>query len=487
MSETHDNIIDATTRFSPSDHQNADLDRQRRDGQRLLHHKNRLKLSTEDREIVARNIGYLLTRHRIERRELAHTAACTTRNITAKELHDLVLGLGERAIAHRLRADVSKYRAVILGLGELTRIDAPLLANTVFSGTAIHPSSGSMRSEIENLIQLLYDITEALDSRYNLSNRFSTLAQRRSMLPVDAPFACWPGGAPCTPSLDLEAVVSPYWWDGLVRDYFRGDTYLENTSLRDFLRYMPHFYLGIDDNFDDNWPFPREMSIHSDTSDERCSSQPGRKLLWDDILLCHPERDTVKNRNRNRLAETVGDVARQQLNWDDTGKTILINGLSEEDLKERGREHMRRYMKEIGLEENWERDGGEMITEQGIWICLYPSWKSTIDRVPNLLPVIVRNYGMAGANGTITIDSVDIWLESIAKSKLVTGLTVLERLEEVLSADTIADEPEAMSELRRTVSFIEHHPLLQRARKLEAGARKIREYREQALRRTEEK
>lgn len=474
MSDTHDNIINASARFSTQDRKDEELDRQRRDGQRLLHQRNRQKLSTEDRETVARNIGYLLNRHRIERRALAHTADCITSNITAKELHDLVLRPGEHAVAHRLRADVSKYRAVIRGLGALTGMDAPLLANTVFSGTSIHPSSGPTNSEIEDLIQLLYDLTEAVDNRYDLSARFSTLAQRRNLCPPTADFASWPSGTSPASSSVFEA-VSPFWWDGIVKDYFRGGTIIDNASLRGFLRYMPHFFLGIGNDFDDNWPIPEGVS----------TTGASGITVFRDGLRDHPMRDALKHSNRNRLAETVGDVAKQQRTWNRTGDAVLINGLSEEDYQELGREHMRGYLKEVGLQENWQRDTGEIVSEHGIWICLYPSWKSTVDRVSNLVPVIVQNYGMGGANGELQIDAIDIWLSQIASTRLVTGLTVLERLEEALSAENDADEPELKSELCRTALFIEHHPLLQHYRKLEAGARNIRAFREQALRSNE--
>ena len=469
MSNHRNNVISASLRFTRGATDTQEVDQQTRDGERVLKTNYKFKLSMEERETIARNIGHCLHNYGIQRQSLADTAACQKHNIDPKELYRLVVGREEDQVAPtRLRASFRNYRQVILGIAEIYGVDARLIANRIAYGTRVHPASGSMLSVIEHIIRLLYDLTEAIDLKFHLSERFTILGQRKDLLPATAPFACWPNGR-CYQDESQDPAVPSSWWDGIVPEYFRGDTYFEETSLRSFLRYMPHFFVGIPDDFDYFWPIPEEISTHKE----------GTIAFLKNTLNFHPDPDVVKNKNRSRILEIVGDVSRQQMSWDGESENILINGMAEEAFLRRSRAHMLAYLGEVGLQENWQRDGGKHIGEHGIWICLYPSWKSTTNHVPNLVPVIVQNYGSGDSCGTITVDVVDIWLQSIANTRLINGMKVGKRLEDALSIEQPSTNPELMDELCRTALFIEHHPLLMSHRRLEAGTQMIRSFREQ--------
>lgn len=470
MSDDSNNVINAPARFLPRATDTHELDQQTSDGERVLKHRRDFKLTPKERETIARNIGHYLHNSGIKRQSLADTAACQKLNIDPKELYRLVVGREEDQVAPtRLRASFRNYRQVILGIAERHGLDARLIANRIAYGTRVHPASGPMVSDIEHIIRMLYDLTEALDLKYRLSERFAMLGQRKGLLPTTAPFACWPNGR-CYQTDSQDPAIPSGWWDGIVPAYFRGDYIFEETSLRGFLRYMPHFFVGIPDDFDSGWPIPEEISTHKE----------GTIAFLRNTLRFHPDPDVLRKQNRTRVSEIVGDVSRQQLSWDGASENILINGIAEEDFLQRSRAHMLAYLEEVGLQENGTRDHGEDVGERGIWICLYPSWQSTANHVPHLVPVIVQNYGGGGSNGEITIDVVDIWLQTITNVRLVSGMTVGQRLEEALSTGQAStNNPELMEELCRTALFIERHPLLMKHRRLAAGAEQIRAFREQ--------
>lgn len=469
MSDYSNNVISASGRFAHGATDAHELDQQTRDGERVLKHRRDFKLTPKERETIARNIGYCLHNYDIKRQSLANTAACQKLNIDPKELYRLVIGREEDQVAPtRLRANFRNYRQVILGIAERHGMDARLIANRIAYGTRVHPASGSMVSDVEHIIRMLYDLTEALDLKFHLSERFTMLGQRKGLLPTTAPFACWPNGK--CPQVDAQSPAArSSWWDGIMPEYFRGDTFFEETSLRAFLRYMPHFFVGIPDDFDDYWPISEEISTHP----------KGIKPFLGINLRLHPTPDVLRKQNRIRISEILGDVSRQQLSWDGAGESILINGIAEDEFLRRSRAHMLAYLDEVGLQKNEARARGEDIGERGIWICLYPSWQSTANHVPHLVPAIVQNYGGGGSNGEITLDVVDIWLQSIINQRLINGMTVGKRLEEALSTEQMSTNPELMDELCRTALFIERHPLLISHRRLEAGAQKIRTFREQ--------
>lgn len=465
MSDLKDNVISASARFANGKEDSRDLDQQHRDGERIMKFNQRVKLSPSEREIIARNIGYYLHNYGIRRQSVANTRACQEHNIDSKELYRLVLSRDEGpAPPNRLRAIFIKYRQVILGIAELQGLDVRLIANRIAYGTRIHPSTGSIHSNVEHIIRMIYDLTEALDLKYGLAERFRLLGHSRNLLPANAPFACWPNGK-CYQENTAEEVERTGWWWGIASEFFMGDEIIEGTSLRNFLRYVPHYFIGIHKDYDFDWPIPESSSTIT------------KRPLFGYSLRHHQDKDVIRENNKKRVAEMIGDVSRQQMSWDEGGKGILINGLTEEDFMQRSKDHFHAYLEEVGLDPSRSPVLREDIGERGIWICLYPSWNAKVNQVPNLVPVIVQNYGSGGFCGDITLAVLDVWLQSIAESRLINGMTVGKRLEEALSSEGLSENPEMINELCRTALFIEHHPLLKSYRKLQSGAQKIREFR----------
>lgn len=483
MNDERDNVIDAERRFAAKEQRQQEyLERERRNGKKILALGNpkrssadgkHIKLSFKDREIFARNLGYELRKRGIEQRDLAKTNACKEGEryglqLDSKELHRLILKPENKKLRlDRLRPDLRKYRQLILGLAEITKIDERLLASRIAYGTSIHPSSGPMSSDIERMIRLLYDLAEGMDAKFQISERFAALAARKRELSLSDPFACWPNGACWQSDSETDGFHIDFWGGG-ASDGFVGHTIVENTSLREFLRYVPHFCVGISDHFDYNWPVSKASEARKSLFSERYE------------LYGHPNRSEIQAHNRARLAGTVGDVSRLRLEWDERGERISINGMPEERFLAANREHMLVCATDAGAEPDWRRDGGEVVSEHGAWICLYPSWQSAPRTVPNLIPVIVQNYGGAGVSPDreITLDDADLWLSQVAGERLIGGGTVGDRLEEALSPCGDADEPELVAEMRRTALFIENHPLLKHHRKLEASEKWFRDWRE---------
>ena len=106
MSDDQNNVYDASERFSVSrkEQDEQHLDRQRRDGRKILNRKTNSSLSQQDREKVARNLGNLIRRYGIKRSEIASTKACDQMGVNVKTLHHLILGPDEVSPNNHLRA-----------------------------------------------------------------------------------------------------------------------------------------------------------------------------------------------------------------------------------------------------------------------------------------------------------------------------------------------------------------------------------------------
>jgi hypothetical protein len=183
------------------------------------------------------------------------------------------------------------------------------------------------------------------------------------------------------------------------------------------------------------------------------------------------------------LAEIVGDVSRLALDWDEDGERLSIGGKPEQAYLDANWSHLEKFLGDVGLSPDRKRYDGEVALQHCIWIFLYPSRQtdSGSGRVPNLIPVIVRNYGGGGASrdGEITVEESDSWLDYSAGETLIGGLTAGYRLLDALRVPNETVVPELKAELRRTALFIEHHPLVQRHRQQQAGERRIRAWRKE--------
>jgi hypothetical protein len=300
-----------------------------------------------------------------------------------------------------------------------------------------------------------------MDAEFRLSERFAALSEVKRMLAQDRPFACWPNGG----SGDDE------FHRGFWSDVVPGDMIVGYTSLFAFLRYVPHALIGIREDFDNGWPIPENL--------------PGvTSNVFGPDLLQHPDCTALQARNRQRLAEIVGDVSRLALDWGEDGEHLSINGRPEKAFMDANWSHLEAFLGDVGLPADRARYGGEVAYEHSIWICFYPS-RQTVSgsgSVPNLIPVIVQNYGSGGASGDITVEKADSWLDDSGGERLISGLTTGDRLLNALSVPHEAVEPEIKAELRRTALFIEHHPLMKRYRQQQAGEKHIRAWREELAR-----
>jgi hypothetical protein len=452
----NDNVILLDQRRVERDRaQQEENEHQMRDGERILKHKDP-KLSIRDREILARNLGYALRNHGITRKTLARQCA-----LDPKELYRRLLGSGEEPAKNRLRAGFLAYKKLIEELAKCANIDKRLLASRIAYGTALHPSSGPVRSEIEWIKRRLYDLAEGMDAEFRLTERFAALAEVKRMLAQDRSFACWPNGGSGN-----EEFHRGFW-----SDVVPGDMIVGYTSLLAFLRFVPHAFIGIRENFDDGWPIPENLP--------GVISGP-----WGPSLQQHPDCAALQALNRRRLAEVVGDVSRLVLDWDEDGECLSINGTPEHAYLDTNWSHLEEFLCDVGLPTDRARYGGEVAYEHSIWICFYPS-RQTVPgsgSVPNLIPVIVQNYGSGGASGDITVEKADSWLDYSGGERLISGLTAGDRLLNALSVPNESVEPELKAELRRTALFIEHHPLLVRYRQQQAGEKHIRAWREELAR-----
>ncbi|MEA1051905.1 hypothetical protein U5801_19140 [Lamprobacter modestohalophilus] len=433
-----------------------------------LQARNPSKLSTQDRERIARKLGLYIERLKVDRPSLMKTKAMTAAGISPQELYRLVIPPHQTTFRQdRLRADIRHYQAIILGLAELTKMDPEILAHRIATGTSIHPVTMLNEDGLQQIIHRLYAISDKLDEKFGLSERFTMLSARKRSLTQQDALACWPNGE-CFHSQSGEAdpFQFHYWrmHDG-ESELWDDELIVENTSLHQFVRYLPHILLGIDHNFDGDWPIANK--------DAKDGSKTG--LLGWPSLKNHRDVDAIKQANRQRLRNRVDDPSVQRLSWDDGH--LMINGLREEDYLARQPQQMTDYLETVGVEPDWERDRGALACEHAIWLCLYPSWQTDGGRITNLIPVIAINYGGEGWNGEIVVTEAENALSpGVVSQRLLGDKTLLERLEELC---LIAEEgalPEVISEFERTALFIENHPLMKRYRQLETGMQYIEDW-----------
>ncbi|EGV20155.1 hypothetical protein ThimaDRAFT_0831 [Thiocapsa marina 5811] len=345
-------------------------------------------------------------------------------------------------------------------------MDPDILAHRVATGTSIHPVNSLNQDGLQQIIHTLYEITDKIDTKFELSERFSKLSARKRMLSQEEPFACWPNGT-CFRAENGEKDPFQFNYWRISEDdigVWNEDLMVEDTSLHHFVRYIPHLLLGVYANFDSDWAISEKDIQNGDV-----------KGLFGATLSQHKHANTIQQSNRERLAGFVGDPSVQRISWDN--ERLMINDLPEEEYISINQQHMMAYFKEVGLQPDWGRNQGEVVCEHAVWLCLYPSWQSEGGRVTNLIPVIVGNYGGAGANGELVVAEAEAVIsESFVRQTLLGGKTILERLEEILWVSDSRAVPEVISELERTALFIEEHPLLKRYRKLDMGMKYIADW-----------
>jgi hypothetical protein len=490
--ETH--VIEAEKRFRLRSNADSEQERQRalNDGASALE-KLRVcpKLPLDDRETIARRIGFRIRNDGVDRSLLAKRA-----ELEPKEIYRLALRPGEECKStYRLRAAGKDYAAVIETLARLfLRTNVSDLADRITRGTSVHPAGDARVSGLDGQIDLLYSLADGIDDELGLTRKFKAIARLKRDGSAADPWTYWPACPPVDPSnaavsedASLENLKTAYWapeditgagaatWnagpdpdvdvslpagDRIGLEGSASYFWFESEHWEQVVGYLPHFFLGHQQDFcvdADFWPPP-------------AASTPEGGFRNDDRWMARLAED---------MFEVVGRTDRIQTAWDQNGKDLLLNGEPADAYRQR----MYRFQARNAIA-NWpsyaefELDDPDLAPWDPpafFWLCLYPNADASA-----LVPVLLSTGWLRGADHAIELVDERL-LSRLLHYPVLGGETLGMRLHRGLFSTGTAPEPPLMAEWRRTAGFVEQHPLWQRHLGYESAASQIRQYRDRNL------
>lgn len=496
------NVVDARYRFRGGAESQEQRRQARADGavalEALKEHKGHKRLPREDREQIARRIGFRIHTDKVDRPLLAKRAG-----YEPKELYRLVIRYGDlkygekAADKYRLRAAGEGYAAVIATLAGLLRTNVADLVDRITRGTSIHPSDSGTSSDAGAILNLLYSLVDGIDEEFYLTKKFRAISRVKVALPERDPWALWPARLGEDDWKERDRLGEEPWEERLQSSFwiarteeekeraikglkFRGmlagqhpteeeieqklidPTFgFENWHWDQAIGYLPHFFLGHQRDFawdGDFWPPPAELN------------EQGKDDAW---WMAHLAEEVF---------EVLGRNTRISTSWGGNGQ-FLFNG----ELIEAHRKRLYLFQVRNGVDNapyNWEEqevDDAD-ITEISptdppafFWLCLYPNADAT-----GVVPVLFSTDWNHGAGNTIELLD-ERMLSNIDHYPVLGGETLGARLRRALLVSRENQEPILKAKLRRTAHFVERHPLWRKHQEYEATARHIKKWREQVL------
>jgi len=464
-------IIDAAGRFRETNKEKKQ-EQHRSDGAQILRRMKRggTKLDDKDREKVAQNLSRFMHNYGIDRSRLAKAV-----DLDNKEIYRLTLRQGEEATYNRLRADPRKYALMIEAIARLADLDKYELASIVTYGTSIHPSSGPTDSDIEQITRWVYDLVDGIEEEFNLIDAFKAIARMKVQGEDNNPDVFWPYSYdPSTLSNEFtsfEFKPDSFW---PATGHARNILEIDGPDWPRIIGYLPHFYLGLDDNFDfdcDFWLLPESANQDFERFREMTSSFAPLPVYGSDEDKDYPEIHKWRRHIRDKLMDITDGVTRLDTSWDDAGATLYFNGEPADAFIKSLREFKQAVTVEVTPEEALSIGEELPDTEiDSLWLCIYPNPTTT-----GLVPVLISANEHYGTEISLFTEER---LRELASFKLIGGETVKSRLMRTLLVAAETEEPRLKAEWRRTAGFIEHHPLLKKLGKLQATERHIRKWRE---------
>ena len=250
-------IIDAKDRFRDSRKEGDQKEGQQRDGAVVLRKMERrgAKLSAEDREKVARSLGRHMRYYGIDSTTLANDV-----DMDNKEIYRLILKSHQEVRHDRLRADANKYARLITAIAKRAAADKYLLANSIAYGTSLHPSSEPTHSDIEWMMRRIYELVDGLEDEFRLLATFADLGRMKATRHEYVPDACWPFSFDVSEASlsndELLKYTSTFW---PLNEQDNATLDVDDPNWPNIIGYLPHFYFGLDGNFDfdlDYWLLP---------------------------------------------------------------------------------------------------------------------------------------------------------------------------------------------------------------------------------------
>jgi len=453
------------------------------------------RLPLDDRKQIARRIGFCIHTDKVDRALLAKRAG-----LEPKELYRLTLGYGaESADKSRFRAAGKSYATVIETLSGLLRPPANVadFADRMTRGTSVHPSDTKTGLDVGLILNLLYDLVDGINEEFHLIQKFHAISRMKMRLPQRDPWTLWPAqlSEDDWKERDREESRGTKPWEDRLQSSFwivrteeeqarelsdikfriklahkelteeeieyelLNPTFqFENWHWDQVVGYLPHFFLGHQQDFDwdfDYWPSPQNLAPGSE--EER---------LWPDQLA-------------DNMFGVVGRQTTISTAWDDRNQ-LLFNG----DPSHIFRRRIYKFQVMSNAEnnpDNWEynpedEDFFPRDTPAFFWLCLYPNADAS-----GIVPVLLSTDGHYTGNEN-TIEPLNERLLSNIDSYPVLGRETLgARLRRALLVSHDRQEPLLKAEWRRTAQFIERHPLWRKHQEYEATARHIKKWRGQVL------
>jgi hypothetical protein len=440
------------------------------------------KLSPNDREQIARRLGFRIHADKLDRALLAKRAG-----LEPKELHRLVLGHGEETYdKYRLRAAGKKYAAVIRSLAELVRTNAADLADRMTRGTEVHPSPAAASSRSAKVLKFLYDLADGIDAQFQLTKKFAVIAQAKREDDAQNPWALWPArlseeewqsrannpefseGPPREERLhqsfwnartaeekaaqvrrlEERARLEGHFFtleptEEIERDSSFG---FENSHWDQVIGYLPHFFLGHERDFAwdaDFWPAPTDLP--DDSTDEQ------RMSYFADALFV-----------------VTGSNPWVATDWDEATGKLLFN----KEPADAYRRRMYQFQQRNGVQfapEVWGEESDEPTAFDPpafFWLCLYPNADAT-----GLIPVLISTNWWHGDDNTVELIDERV-LANMESFDVLGGETLGQRLRDAL----LGPGRILKSEWVRTARFVERHPLWLRHEEYQATERDIDEW-----------
>lgn len=496
MSEEN-NVVNARNRFRGGAESPEQRRQARADGAEALEVLKACKrLSLEDREQIARRIGFYIHTGKVDRTLLAKRAG-----YEAKDLYRMAINYGDNKYGekendkYRLRAAGKGYAAVIDTLAGLLRPPANVvdLADKVTRGTSVHPSDSGASSDAGAIIKLLYGLVDGLDEEFNLTKKFRVISRMKAVLRQRDAWALWPawlnednwkerdrlGDEPRE-----ERLQSSFWivhteeeneWaikrleskaklanreltDQEIEQQRIDPTFeFDNWHWEQVIGYLPHFFLGHQRDFawdGDFWPPP--PNLVADSKEER---------LWADQL-------------EDDIFDVIGRQTMISTKWDDNNH-LLFNG-DPSDVYRRRIYKFQIMTNAANNPDDWDYDPEDEDIHPYDppafhWLCLYPNADAS-----GIVPVLLSTDWNYGEGNTIELLDESM-LSNMDHYSVLGGETLGTRLRRAILTQHKSQEPTLKTEWRRTARFVERHPLWRKHQEYEATAKHIREWREQVL------
>jgi hypothetical protein len=468
-------IIDAKDRFRDSRKEDDQKEGRQRDGAVVLRKMERrgAKLSPEDREKVARSLGRYMRYYGIDRTTLANDV-----DMDNKEIYRLTLKAGEDAVYNRLRADANKYACLITAIAKRAAADKYLLANSIAYGTSLHPSSEPSHSDIEWIMRRVYELVDGLEDEFRLLATFEDLSRMKATRHDYVPDAYWPfsfdESEAGLSSDELREYTSTFWPES---EHASATLDIDNPNWPNIIGYLPHFYFGLDGNFDfdpDYWLLPESVKKGDYT---RYAQEVGTlgafalPLYDKEEEATYPEMHRWRRHIREKLLETIADASRLTITRDETGEILLFNAEPSNVFIRRLQEFKYQVLLEATPHDD-PTEGQELPKTEisALWLAVYPNPAMT-----GLVPVLISANEYYGTEISLFTEER---LQKLAGFTLIGDETLGTQLMRALQVTSDEEEPRLLSEWRRTAGFIQYHPLLKQLAKMQAAERYIRKWRE---------